>query len=830
MKYLHLIFILLISNLIFSQEEIKGQLFPISETANYDFLIPILKDKKVVLLGEQSHGDGATFDEKVTLIKYLHEELGFNTIAFESGLYDNYKAFKDFSSNNQKISIFNESIGSIWSDTKSIQNLINYIEERAILKDTIKIVGFDSQESSIFDNNFIEDFKQIIKKRKLKISDNTITKIEKVFISRDFENIANSKIDSLDLVSDYNLILNSFKSFKDISLHEKMIQQVFISSISDADFGVKQRQNQKIDVQNPRDEQMAKNLIFLSELNPNEKIICWGASYHFSRNLDQYEYTDTTENYFGQQAALENKILGQTDYKFGEGKELLKGAIPMGQILKNYFKNSLYSLSFSSYDGEYGIVDDKKFPILKSPEQSIEKQLYNTKNKKIFFNYNSETQEAFYSSVLGNLPMKAKWNTIFDGLLFIKTSYQPEFRSYEKSVFSNSETTVFKISGKIFNSKTYRAIPNAEIRISNTNNNFKSDKFGVFNFNISKNNFSDAMIISSLGYINDTISIDKLLKINRNILKISLKPYIISGYLLDEVVLNLNKKELSAKEIITKAYKNIESNYYQNPYNQTFYFKNGYIKGGENKINDEVFIKTYNDKGMLGSNSPYGNLYGQIEQLKNSRKKSSDYFFTGREMFYYTFCRDLILSKSNVLYKTDSYDLKNEGKMEYQNRTVYKISFINNSPGSYSTGFGYPSPKSSLGFLYVDIGNFAILRYEHCVQREPYIMKKYANTVLTSTHKIIETYKVINGYYFIDQLTTFTKKNYSSKADNYIENNEIYEIQNIKSVNVELKNLEVIAVPIDKIDNSIGYTENTEFWKNNLIILENYKIEFDVCE
>jgi erythromycin esterase-like protein len=828
MKYF-IVYLLLFSSHVFAQS-IKGTSYPINSNNTYYFLEEVLKNKKVVLLGEQSHGDGATFDEKVTLIKYLHEKLGFNTIAFESGLYDNYKAFKDFSSKNQKIAVFNESIGSIWSDTKSFQNLILYIDERAKLKDTLKIVGFDSQESSVFNNNFIEDLKQIIKKRKLKIAENTITKIEKVFISRDFENIATSKKDSLDLVSDYNLILNSFKSLKNLSLHEKMIQQVFISSISDVDFGVKLRQNQKIAVQNPRDEQMAKNLIFLSKLNPNEKIIAWGASYHFARNLAQYEYTSTTENYFNQQAALEKKILGQTDYKSGDGKEMLKDAIPMAQMLKNYFKDSLYSLAFSSYDGEYGVINDKKFPMLTPPEQSLEKQLYNTKSEKVFFNFNSANQEAFYSSALGNMPIKAKWHTIFDGLLFIKTAYQPESRTYEKSVFSNSETANFKISGQISNSKTNRAIPNAEIRVSNTNNNFKSNKLGEFNLEVSKNNFSDAIIISSQGYLNDTIAIAKLLKINKNILKIRLKPYVASGYLLNEVVVNTIEKELSAKEIMAKAYKNIESNYYQNPYNQTFYFKSGYLKEGENKINDEAFIKTYNDKGMIGSNTAYGNLYSQIEQLKNSRNKSSTYFIIDKDMFWYIFCRDLLLSKSNVLYKTDSYDLKKEGKMEYQNRTVYKISFINNSPGSYSTGFGYPAPKASLGFLYIDTENFAILRYEHCVQREPYTMKKYANTILTSTHKIIETYKKVNGYYFIDELTTFTKNNYASKVDNYIEKKEIYEIQNIKSVNVELKKLEVIAVPIEKIDNSKGYTEDTEFWKNNPVSLENTKIEFDVCE
>ncbi|ENI5460067.1 erythromycin esterase family protein [Flavobacterium psychrophilum] len=823
-----IVYLLLFSSYAFSQS-IKGSAYPINSNSNYYFLDNVLKGKKIVLLGEQSHGDGATFDEKVILIKYLHEKLGFNTIAFESGFYDNYKAFKDFSTKKEKISIFNESVFSLWSDTKSFQGLLNYIEERAKQKDTIKIVGFDSQDSSLFNNNFIEDLKQIIRKRKLNISENAITKIEKIFVSRDFESIANSKIDSLDLVDNYHLILNLFKSIKNMSLDEKMMQQVFKSKMSDVDFSIKLLQNQQIAVQNPRDEQMSKNLIFLSELNPSEKIICWGASYHFARNLNQYKYTDVTENYFNQQAALEKKITGQTDYKFGDGKEILKDALPMGQILKNYFKDFLYSLAFSSYEGEYGMVNDKKFPILTPPKLSVEKQLYNTKNEKVFFNYNSETQDAFYSSALGNLPMKAKWNAIFDGLIFIKTSYQPEFRTYEKSVFFNSETTNFKISVKISDSKTNRALPNAEIVISSINKTFNANKFGEFNFDISKNNFSGTILISSQGYLTDTISISKLMNANRNVLKVRLKPYSFSGYLLKEVVLNVNNKQLSAEEIIEKAQKNIKINYYQNPFNQIFYFKSELLKDGEKKINDEAYIKTYNSKGMYGSNTPYINMYGQIEQLKNSKNKSSEYFYTGREIFWSIFCRDLLLSKSNILYKTDSFSLKKEGKMEYQNRTVYKISFINNSPGSYSTGYGYPAPKFSSGFLYIDSDNFAILRYEHCVEREPFTYKNSTKTILTRTHKIIETYKNVNGYYFIDQLTVFTKNRYSSNVDNYVEGKEFYDINIIKSTEVDAANLEVISVPIDKIDDTKSYTENTEFWKNNTIILDNCKYEFDAC-
>ncbi len=117
------------------------------------------------------------------MIKDLHENHGYNLLVFESGMYDNFKANELYKNQKEEIDIFKQSVGWLYTTTEVFQQLLNYLETHPELK----ILGFDSQESTLFEEYFLNDFKSLCSKNNIVISDEDYIEIEKTMIVRDFE-------------------------------------------------------------------------------------------------------------------------------------------------------------------------------------------------------------------------------------------------------------------------------------------------------------------------------------------------------------------------------------------------------------------------------------------------------------------------------------------------------------------------------------------------------------------------------------------------------------------------------------------------------------------
>jgi len=343
----------------------------------------------------------------------------------------------------------------------------------------------------------------------------------------------------------------------------------------------------------------------------------------------------------------------------------------------------------------------------------------------------------------------------------------------------------------------------------NTSKGVACNSVGEFVFHW-KSSPADKLLISSIGYFSDTVSVLEF-KTSNNF---ELVP---RQYELE--VLEIRAKALSAKEILKKAEKNISSNYYQLPHQQEFFFR---VKDYDNDsvmFNEEASVMVYNQDGYTPSSTIQKKLKGEILQFRNTTKNQEKDLWSGVGSLWLMLTHDVVLDKDNVLHRPGYYDLSVIGKTVLENRLVYEISFDCKRPGAFTTGFGYPGPLSAKGRIFVDVANFAVLKFEILIYRKPYSSRKYPHLRYDPYgHQLIQTYKQYDGKYFLNysKQVSFYKilNSKTTKHFNYAH------IKEMLSTEITLGEKDISKkLSLSSIKNKIP-TEEPEFWQNHNIVVE----------
>lgn len=355
---------------------------------DFIFLEEELKDVQIVMLGEHTHQDGNSFEVKTEIIKYLVEELGFNTIAFESGTFELWNAQKKINNGTPSNLAFQDALYSIWGKRNEFQSFCEYYE---LNKNKLNLFGFDNQFSgtyspkeisaNLFDyaqeNNFkfkfnYEDFELLLEAMHTSsyYDDSDIPfELFKIELNR-FINKINKNKDSVSVFY-WKTIAKNLIDFGSNLIEGYQTVSSFYVSKSD----------------NLRDKQMADNLLSYIKHNPNSKIICWGASVHFSNGIQTINDSIITE------------------------------FIPMGSYIKRELKERVYSLTLNSAQDSIYLNDKwEKTPI---KENTFEDYL-----KKLEINH-----PVFISSNQTELS-KTIEHRLFSPITFVKGNLSEHFDGY----------------------------------------------------------------------------------------------------------------------------------------------------------------------------------------------------------------------------------------------------------------------------------------------------------------------------------------------------------------------------------------------------------------
>lgn len=372
----------------FVEENTSEIIFNSSISDDFTEFVPLanaIGDSRIVMLGEQDHGDAAAFIAKTKIIKFLHERKGFDVLLFESDFYgfnnstDNYK----------------ESIYLMWTGCLECSGLFHYIDSCSTSDNKLIISGVDPRHvSKKTKSTYVVALKHVVD------SVGGLTEKEKELLVSVTSNLIKKEYES-DVTKgeqkEFLTILDTLrKRFNEGTFWHQEIANL-------AGFG--RSSWDTLRTNNPRDFQMGDNLLWLvNHKFKNRKVIVWAHNFHITRNFRQLPKSVTS---------------GGND------------TVSMATMVSNRLINpaELYSIAFIAYSGTAGTIFSNKYELHKPISNFYESWVNELNFKYAFtdlrsFDPNVTNDPKFLMYGTHHDPaIKVNWFNVYDGIFFIQKMF-----------------------------------------------------------------------------------------------------------------------------------------------------------------------------------------------------------------------------------------------------------------------------------------------------------------------------------------------------------------------------------------------------------------------
>lgn len=420
-----------------------------SKFKNYSDLKSEFEGVNLVLLGEKNHSDYPSMIEKVELIKFLHDTLGFDVLAMESSLFDMHQVNHMVENGEDIGETITKGIFPIWNNTPPVDSLVKYLKQKKI-----KLAGFDSQICSGGNDTclkFTPLLQRYLDSMNVNYPNQLILTIEREFesfnknysLSSSFDNKTLADLEILiEALSTINSVGSRFWKQNLISIRG-LFYNHYYNQINE-----KTASTFKAIDSNLRDSLMAQNVLYLLGAFPNKKIICWGATYHFSNDLTKLKI---------------------------QGDDLTKSK-PMGYYLKKELQEAVKIVGITD------VKNQKYYELIEGISLN--------KNEKAYLLFKSIKNGC--SQFISPSGACGDWSSALD-----------------LGIIINSKGNQF-LNGHTINYENRNPLPFVHIQIENTSKGVVSNENGYFELLIDSIDQGRRLIFSTIGYQKDTIGIEDI--------------------------------------------------------------------------------------------------------------------------------------------------------------------------------------------------------------------------------------------------------------------------------------------------------------------------------
>jgi len=386
---------------------------------DFSDLKPLMKaigNSRIVVLGEQSHGDGATFLAKGRLIKFLHQKMGFDVLAWEAGLFnckDMDAAVRDTAISLQDA--INRGIYPIWGASAQVRPVFEYARSVARTGRPLEMIGFDHQFSGTGGAGtrwrdamiaFVDKAGSAILPELLRSS--LINDTSLVFRAdakpADLRSVEDRWKALPALLDEARARLESVHGPRYARLMRRTADDAVISLEGLARFREAGGQFRSAD-NNLRDQRMAENLIWLAnDRYKGRRVIVWAATFH---------------------ALHEPSAI-----KLGAGSSFsYQDVVTMGKVARKLFGRHMYTIGFTAANGEAGNPMGSQTVELKTSEDgSLEDLWTRTGHQFSFVDFRALPntnwlRQPISARLLAHSPIKTDWTRQVDAVVFTQAMF-----------------------------------------------------------------------------------------------------------------------------------------------------------------------------------------------------------------------------------------------------------------------------------------------------------------------------------------------------------------------------------------------------------------------